>query len=83
MNALITLTVDMVDVNPDLGDDGETVLDCTFPLPPLELVDVDYNPDTGEIVKEGAGFSSHGCMQLTIPGSHGIKPGDKIAIVKL
>lgn len=58
------------------------VIDLNYPLEPIDIINVEYNEETGEVERNHVGVSDHGWIQISLPTFNGLKPGDKVKVVK-
>lgn len=65
-----------------ISDTPSEVIYLNYPLPPIDVINVEYNEETGEVEEHFAGVNDKGWIQIALPTFHGLKPGDKIKVVK-
>lgn len=58
------------------------VININYPLPPINTYKIEYNEETGEVEKHFDGISDTGWIQIILPVFNGLKPGDKIKVIK-
>lgn len=66
----------------DWTDPHSEVINLEYPLPPINTYKIEYNEEIGEVEEHFDGVSDFGRMEITLPVFHGLKPGDKIKVVK-
>lgn len=63
-------------------DPTSEVVCVKYPLEPIDIINVEYNEETGGVEESLAGVNDFGLMQLILPTFNGLKTGDKIKITK-
>lgn len=65
-----------------ITDPPSEILELSYPLPPIPVIESRYNPLTNTVEEINIGCSSHGWTQMTLPEYRGVKVGDKIKIFR-
>lgn len=65
-----------------ISDPPSEAIYLKYPLKPINLINVEYNEETGEVEEKFAGVNDFGWIQIILPTFNGLKPGDKIKVVK-
>jgi len=60
----------------------EEIIYLNYPLEPIDVINVTYNEETEEVEENLAGVSGTGWIQIRLPVFNGLKPGDKIKVIK-
>jgi hypothetical protein len=59
------------------------VIDINYEVEPCNVYDITYNERTGQTEQKLAYVDNKGWVQICLPVFNGLKPGDKIRIVKV
>lgn len=65
-----------------ISDPPSEAIYLKYPLDPINVINVEYNEETGEVEENLVGVNDFGLIQVILPTFNRLKPGDKIKIVK-
>jgi hypothetical protein len=66
----------------DITDPHSEIVYINYPLDPCNIIEVFYNEEIGEVEEKITSVNNQGWIQIILPTVKGIKPGDKIQIIK-
>lgn len=64
-------------------DPSSEVIDLNYPVKPCNVYDITYNEQTEEVEETLNCINDKGWVQISLPVYNGLKPGDRIRIIKL
>jgi len=66
-----------------ITDPPSEVITLSYPVEPYSVVGVEFDENDDEIYETKKTIIYEGCCGITLPVFNGLKPGDKIRIIKL
>lgn len=65
-----------------INDQPSEVVYLKYPLEPINVINVEYNEETGKVEENLIGVNDFGWIQIILPTFNGVKTGDKIKVIK-
>ena len=64
-------------------DPPSEIIDLSYEVEPYDVAEVDFNEQSGEVIEKFVYTENQGWIQICLPVFNGLKPGDKIKVVKI